>query len=114
MISNGLISLLPPKPPPTSGLMTRTCDIGRPSTVGGFFIDSNKAGDVVADVANFTCGERGLIVPDGKNAVRCRTVVAGNDRNNSVQSLSLAAIDAKDASVRVRGMKNPADEHTRN
>src|SRR6185369_1555403 len=84
------------------------------STVGGFFVDSHNAGDVVADVANFTCGERGLIVPDGKNAVRGRTVVAGNDSNNSVQSLSLAAIDAKDASVRVGGMENPADEHTRN
>ena len=33
MISSGMTSLLPPNPPPTSGLITRICDIGISRTI---------------------------------------------------------------------------------
>src|SRR5688572_27244171 len=55
-----------------------------------------------------------IIVLDRKTPVRSGTVVARNARNHVYARLTLADIDAKDASWRVGGMESLADEHTRN
>src|SRR5579872_6689915 len=80
---------------------------------GNGFIYGGDAGHVVPDVTDFVDRERVLVMADGQNAVRIRSVGSNDDADNSVDLLGAASIDALDARMRMRGMQNFAGQHPR-
>ncbi len=81
--------------------------------LGNLFADGRDAGDVIANVTDFSDGQCRLVVPDRKNAVRVRRVLTSDDRNDTFQRLRARCVDAYDARVRIGRMQNLADQHPR-
>ena len=79
---------------------------------GDFFVNGSDTCDIVADVADLLDRKRRLVMADGKYAVLVGRVCASDDGNHAFERLGTRCVNALDARMRVRGMKDLADQHS--